>query len=575
MKKLFSIFLSVAVMVVSLSTAGLTKVSAASDTITVAPENVLNVQVVDENGAPVNGVSMTLKDAWKFEVATWTSGNSEVTEENNSDIGDGTVFYEQWDVFEELVAPYDLKEIKVNGEDWYNTIPFNDAETKTIDMYYNNTSAATDLTVPAGSFVTYVDSAWSSKTYPWGVELEANDTSVYSGLLKDNIGLKTHSLVAGYYELWIRNQTGGGNTSGVTVSSVPTEYMKVRIKLSEISEKFNDDGTGSHDGQIFSFSTDTTDKTAALIFTSGAVVSAAIPDAQGYVDIYVEKSTREFRWGSEIISGTSHMGGTFNGGDKAYDKKSVTAQAIDLPNTGTNLLYVPAGDYSVEFTNVPAGYKSGAKAVTVTQSQNVQTLQIVLEKEHVHEADTSQWINDEDEHWHNCTGCEETLDNVAHTAGAAATEDAAQTCTICGYEIAPKLEHVHNYADEYVSDNDNHWKECACGSKSDEQAHEFTWITDKAATATEAGSKHEECTVCMYKKVAIEIPALGNQEPETNAQPKPEPETQPNSQPEESRAAALQTGDNTLSILWISLLLVSIGAYVAIYTASCKKENEK
>lgn len=39
--------------------------------------------------------------------------------------------------------------------------------------------------------------------------------------------------------------------------------------------------------------------------------------------------------------------------------------------------------------------------------------------------------------------------------------------------------------------------------------HTFTWVTDKEATATEKGSKHEECTVCGYEKAAVEIPATG------------------------------------------------------------------
>ena len=42
--------------------------------------------------------------------------------------------------------------------------------------------------------------------------------------------------------------------------------------------------------------------------------------------------------------------------------------------------------------------------------------------------------------------------------------------------------------------------------------HTFEWVIDKEATATEAGSKHEECTVCGYAKAAVEIPATGASE---------------------------------------------------------------
>ena len=40
-------------------------------------------------------------------------------------------------------------------------------------------------------------------------------------------------------------------------------------------------------------------------------------------------------------------------------------------------------------------------------------------------------------------------------------------------------------------------------------AHSFRWIIDRAATATQKGSKHEECTVCGYRRAAVEIPATG------------------------------------------------------------------
>ena len=51
-----------------------------------------------------------------------------------------------------------------------------------------------------------------------------------------------------------------------------------------------------------------------------------------------------------------------------------------------------------------------------------------------------KWTTDGQNHWHVCSGCGLKEDEEAHTPGAEATEEAAQTCTICGYELAPKLE---------------------------------------------------------------------------------------------------------------------------------------
>lgn len=61
--------------------------------------------------------------------------------------------------------------------------------------------------------------------------------------------------------------------------------------------------------------------------------------------------------------------------------------------------------------------------------------------------------------------------------------------------------------DKWLSDDNTHWHECTCGEKIDESAHTFEWVIDKAPTATEAGSKHQQCTVCGHALPAVEIPA--------------------------------------------------------------------
>lgn len=71
--------------------------------------------------------------------------------------------------------------------------------------------------------------------------------------------------------------------------------------------------------------------------------------------------------------------------------------------------------------------------------------------------------------------------------------------------------HTHVYdTSKWLNDETNHWHECACGEKGDVAAHTFVWVTDKEATATQAGSKHQECSVCGYKLAAVEIPATGD-----------------------------------------------------------------
>ena len=59
-------------------------------------------------------------------------------------------------------------------------------------------------------------------------------------------------------------------------------------------------------------------------------------------------------------------------------------------------------------------------------------------------------------------------------------------------------EHTHIYNSGWEFDSDTHWKECECGEKSEAASHTFVWKIDQAATMTETGLKHEECTVCGY-----------------------------------------------------------------------------
>ena len=191
--------------------------------------------------------------------------------------------------------------------------------------------------------------------------------------------------------------------------------------------------------------------------------------------------------------------------------------------------------------------------------------------EHTHSYG-SEWKNDADNHWHECS-CGDKKDTAAHTAGewiidtpASATTDGSKhkECTVCGYTMATETipatgggEHTHSYGSEWKNDADNHWHECSCGDKADKAAHDFKWVVDKEATATQKGSKHEECRVCGYKKAAVEIPATG-----TPTEPgKPTDSDSP------------QTGDNSNMILWIALLFVSGGVVIGITVYSKKKKE--
>ena len=71
--------------------------------------------------------------------------------------------------------------------------------------------------------------------------------------------------------------------------------------------------------------------------------------------------------------------------------------------------------------------------------------------------------------------------------------------------------HEHVAGGEWQKNENQHWKVCADdGEKLEVADHTFgEWVTDKAATCTEKGKKHDECTVCGYT-AEEEIAATGH-----------------------------------------------------------------
>ena len=73
------------------------------------------------------------------------------------------------------------------------------------------------------------------------------------------------------------------------------------------------------------------------------------------------------------------------------------------------------------------------------------------------------------------------------------------------------------------------------------------WMSDKDATATESGSKHEECTICGFKKACVEILPVGPSAP--------------------------QTGDNNRVESSLAVMLLALGGIAAAITIGRKKSR--
>ena len=116
--------------------------------------------------------------------------------------------------------------------------------------------------------------------------------------------------------------------------------------------------------------------------------------------------------------------------------------------------------------------------------------------------------------------------------------------------------HTHTYGGPWYADAKSHWHQCtdsACpdpsGSTKDLASHTFVWKVDKAATRTQTGLKHEECTVCHFKRNEnTEIPVLSGHSPATK----------PDSGAENTAITSAKTGDAGIALYaGLSLLALS------------------
>ena len=165
-----------------------------------------------------------------------------------------------------------------------------------------------------------------------------------------------------------------------------------------------------------------------------------------------------------------------------------------------------------------------------------------------------------------------SFNNYISNNDATCTLDGTETsvcdnCDVTDTRVATGSALGHNYNEVWSNDEGQHWHECTiCHEKKETADHSFAWIVDKEATETEAGSKHEECTVCGFAKAAVEIPLTGTTE--TTGSNTSTGNGNINSAGD---AASPQTGDN--SILGLCLVLLVSAGGLALTAIVMKKRK--
>ncbi len=173
---------------------------------------------------------------------------------------------------------------------------------------------------------------------------------------------------------------------------------------------------------------------------------------------------------------------------------SFTMPAADIEITGafrahaTGILYTDLDNGTHDSYCITCGKYEGAPAAHIDlldysgAAAADELCDICNANMHIHSY--SAWQTDASGHRKEC-GCGDVVAGE-HISSGAATETAPELCSVCGYEISPRLPHTHDY-NSLKYDDANHWYECACGDKTQIEAHSggAANCVDKAV-----------CTVC-------------------------------------------------------------------------------
>ena len=124
-----------------------------------------------------------------------------------------------------------------------------------------------------------------------------------------------------------------------------------------------------------------------------------------------------------------------------------------------------------------------------------------------HDHQSNDWESNETEHWQVCT-CGAVFHKAEHSGGTATCTEKAK-CAVCGAEYGDAL--GHDFTTSWTHDDNEHWKQCSrCDEKDDVSPH--TWNSGTVTTAptcTKAGEETYSCTKCGATKIEP-IPATGH-----------------------------------------------------------------
>ena len=538
-----------------------------ADVVSIAVKNMVNIRVVDQFGNNINSGKITMKNK-NGEYAKINLATGELTTKapGVSKMGQGFTIYAtdlQRFVSSGTVVGVSAPNINNATHDYTNMVL--EGGSNSVRIWY--VPDRTDYVLKANTGGVYVDPKW--KNAGAKVKLEIGENLVN---INEDTGLTLHPWNDGDELLFMLEYAGQQWSNYSASNETDTEYVKVRMKLSDIDPLYDSDGTYRHldSGENTKIANTDKNKCAVIFFLSDGMITVPVPDAEGYVEVYVSKKT------GTVTTYTKSYREWIHSGKRnlvyGYPYIDMTVQGPAAPSKGYGIMGVEAGKYTIGI-EMGADYRNYASPTfEVKNSENIQEIKCTVHKHtysnwksdgtnhwkictcgnksdnvahsykwitdkaatteavgskhqecticgykktaveipKLHKHSYGEWKNNAEEHWHECS-CGNKQDNAAHSSAREATETTAKVCDKCGYIMAPAIGHINHIADEskYCCDENKHWYQCiGCTLKMEEHNHSFEWIVDQDATEDMMGQKHEECTECGYKKEAIEIPQI-------------------------------------------------------------------
>lgn len=201
----------------------------------------------------------------------------------------------------------------------------------------------------------------------------------------------------------------------------------------------------------------------------------------------------------------------FNGaanseGDWPYATLTFTVAAdAEAGEHPINITYTQNNIFNIDFDEIYFAIQNGSITVSVDSTGlNLSKTDLKLHQgasealtATVTPPNASQSVSWESDHPNVATV--DASGKVTAVSGGAATITATTADGKASATCAVTVE-AHTYTGAYQTDAENHWQLCACGDQGPKTSHTFEWVMDKVATVDDTGLKHEECTVCHYKR---------------------------------------------------------------------------